>query len=74
MMNRKERKVFEKILHRKCPTCESYDTVEEKDSPAIIYMASYLPQFLKERKRVDILRCNKCHSIHQSDGNSLAIK
>jgi len=76
MMNKKERNVLERILHKKCPTCGSYDTVEERDSKPFIFLAVDLPQFNKGKpqKRVDILRCNKCHSIHQSDGNSVTIK
>jgi nitrate/TMAO reductase-like tetraheme cytochrome c subunit len=73
-MNEKEKKVFEKILSKKCPTCGSYDIVEEKDTTPVIFMASDFPLFGGRQKKVDILRCNKCHSIHQSDGNSVTIK
>lgn len=74
MMNEKERQVFERILRKKCPSCGSYDTVEERNSTPSIFIASHLPQFGGRQKKVDILRCNKCHSIHQSDGNSVTIK
>ena len=76
MMNKKERETLERILHKKCPNCGSYDTEEERDSDPIVFLATALPQFSKGRphQKVDILRCNKCHSIQQSDGNSIHLK
>jgi len=76
MMNDREKKVFERILSPECPTCGSHDTVEEKDAPPAIFIAVALPQFNmgKPQKKVNIIRCNKCHSIHQSDGSSIVVK
>ena len=59
----------------RCPNCGSEDVkVERNRSPAIICGAEFMQIITGQKKKlVDVVTCNNCHTISQSDGARIQV-